>query len=275
MSTTSRDIQTKLNYFVSTSDEPPFNYVHTPPPGRPQTNVEADEHTVVVHDLRGKEASASLDRTGFAYVNYPSAEKHFLDEADITNKYYEEVEDIIKKETGARLVYIFDHTIRRGKNLHDGDGGPEQRAPVSRVHVDQTYESAIDRVRHHMGADTDHLLKARVRLINVWRPIENVIAHHPLATADYRSLDPADLVPTRHIYPDREGATFSVKYNPHHLWYYLSDQTPDEVTLIKCFDSATDVARLTPHSAFFDSTSPESAPQRQSIEVRALVFDGE
>lgn len=85
----------------------------------------------------------------------------------------------------------------------------------------------------------------------------------------------ADLVPTRLIYPDREGGVCSVKHNPGHKWYYLSDQTPDEVTLIKCFDSDTDKARLTPHSAFSDKTSPVDAPQRQSVEVRALVFDSE
>ena len=102
------------------------------------------------------------------------------------------------------------------------------------------------------------------------------MAHNPLAVADYRSIDPdSDLISTRHIYADREGATFSVKYNPGHKWYYLSDQTPDEVTLIKCFDSDLDKARLTPHTAFRDNTSPPDAPQRQSIEVRALVFDTE
>ena len=69
--------------------------------------------------------------------------------------------------------------------------------------------------------------------------------------------------------------TFSVKYNPDHKWYYLSNQTPEEVTLIKCYDSEVDRARLTPHSAFLDETSPKDAPHRESIEIRALVFDTE
>lgn len=69
--------------------------------------------------------------------------------------------------------------------------------------------------------------------------------------------------------------TYSVKYNPNHRWYYLSNQTPEEVTLIKCYDSEIDRARLTPHTAFTDPTSPPDAPQRESIEVRVLVFDTE
>ena len=144
------------------------------------------------------------------------------------------------------------------------------------MHIDQTYEASVKRVRQLLGADADRLLQSRVRLINVWRPIGNPVFHKPLAVGDWRSLDErADLVPVRYIYPDREGATFSVRYNPGHRWWHLAQQTPEEATLIKCYDSETDRARLTPHTAFWDQTSPSDAPHRQSIEIRALVFDGE
>ncbi len=67
--------------------------------------------------------------------------------------------------------------------------------------------------------------------------------------------------------------------------------TPDEVLLLKCYDSASralstvkasaaqvdetllkDVAGLTPHTAFHDAQAATEGPSRQSIEVRALVF---
>jgi hypothetical protein len=53
---------------------------------------------------------------------------------------------------------------------------------------------------------------------------------------------------------------------------YRSGQTPEEVTLIKCFDSKLDGrARRVPHTAFVNpATVDEEA--RESIEVRALVF---
>jgi len=40
------------------------------------------------------------------------------------------------------------------------------------------------------------------------------------------------------------------------------------------FDSKMDgsVAILTPHTAFTDPTTPEDAPHRESIELRALVL---
>ncbi|KAG2129140.1 hypothetical protein DEU56DRAFT_817992 [Suillus clintonianus] len=268
------DVQTTLNFYKPINDELPYNYIGEPPVGVPRSNVGADVQQVVIHDIRGKEDTIGLDKTGFQFVTHKSVEKDFVDEEAIQTKYYAEVEDILKKHTGAKRVFIFDHTIRRSPV----DGvilAKDAPGPVERVHVDQTYAAGIARVHHHLGDDAERLLKGRVRIINVWRPIANPVAHKPLAVADYRTLDPQDLVSTRHIYPDREGSTFSVRYNPTQRWYFLADQTPDEVTLIKCYDSDEDKARLTPHSAFLDVTSPKDAPGRQSIEVRALVFEYE
>ena len=46
----------------------------------------------------------------------------------------------------------------------------------------------------------------------------------------------------------------------------------DEALLLKCFDSATDRARFTAHTAFEDESSPPDALARESIEVRTLAF---
>ncbi|KAI9443156.1 hypothetical protein H4582DRAFT_1163540 [Lactarius indigo] len=272
------DVHTSLNYFASTANgEPPYNFTYSPPPdGLPQSNIITEAINTVVHDVRGKEDTVSLETTGFEFVQHVSEEKNFVDEEAIQTRYYKEVEELLKKHTGAKKILIFDHTIRRPVNKEGQPNTPQQRGPVTRVHVDQTYAAGFARVRHHVPEDADRLLKGRVRIINVWRPIGNPVAHHPLAVADWRSLNPErDLVSTRHIYVDREGATFGVRHNPSHQWYYLGGQTPDEVTLIKCFDSDESKARLTPHTAFLDSTSPKDAPDRQSIEVRCLVFDEE
>lgn len=44
--------------------------------------------------------------------------------------------------------------------------------------------------------------------------------------------------------------------------------------IVDSFDSVQDgsVAVFTPHTAFQDPTTPEDAPPRESIELRALVF---
>ncbi|KAI0647771.1 hypothetical protein C8Q79DRAFT_905871 [Trametes meyenii] len=267
------DVPTTLNYYAPTDEEAPYQYVEKPPVGKPSTNIGTDPHPVLVHDARGHEKDFSLDQNGFQYVQWPSVESEFDNDERIKEKYYPEVEEILKKVAGAKRVFIFDHTLRR--KPQEGAEGPLNRGPVERVHIDQTYKASVARVQYHLPDDADRLLKSRVRIINVWRPIHHPVAHKPLAVSDWRYLDQNDLVSVRFIYPHREGSTYSVKYNPNHRWYYLSNQTPEEVTLIKCYDSEEDRARLTPHSAFLDSTAPKDAPHRESIEVRALVFDSE
>ena len=228
----SRDVPTTLNYYipVPNSEETPYQYVYDPPAGKAKNNIGLDKHEVIVRDARGKERdyNLSLDTSGFQFVNHVSQEEDFTDEERIRNVYYKEVEDLLKKEAGARRVFIFDHTIRLKPN---DDNRKEYRGPVvcslslrghfypiphdsyyhilqERVHIDQTYDASVARVYRHLGEDAERLLKGRVRIINVWRPIHHPVAHKPLAVSDWRHLDTEhDLVSVRHIYPDRVGGT--------------------------------------------------------------------
>ena len=106
-----RDVPTTLNYFKALDSDPPRRYVE-PQEGKPQTNVGSDPQSAVVHDVRGHEAEFSLDKNGFQFVHWPSVEKDFTDDDLIKEKYYPEVEKLLKEIAGAKRVYIFDHTIR-------------------------------------------------------------------------------------------------------------------------------------------------------------------
>mgnify|MGYP006955278394 FL=1 len=77
-------------------------------------------------------------------------------------------------------------------------------------------------------------MKKRFQIINLWRPIHVPALEWPLALCDYRSVNPEkDAIPVALIYPDREGETYGISYNPEHKWKYLKGMTPDEVVLIK------------------------------------------
>ncbi|KAI3327249.1 hypothetical protein HD806DRAFT_387732 [Xylariaceae sp. AK1471] len=211
------------------------------------------------------------------------------------------------KTNKVKKVVIFDHTIRR--NTQEA-----ARGPVQLVHVDQTAAAAAARVRRHLPADeVDELLKHRFQLINVWRPIGHAASDHPLAVIDWRSTVPEDFTPVDLLYPERKrvdsvmgsdddddrgkeakakvvdcsstegyearGETMGVRANVNHRFYYVKDMTPDEVLLLKCYDSwgqgepsGKGLAVRTPHTAFVDPDTPKDAKPRQSIEVRALVF---
>ena len=105
------DVQTTLNYYKPLDDQPPHTYAY-PVEGQPQTNIGGEPHPAVVHDVRGREAEFSLDKNGFQWVHWPSVEKDFTDDKRIEEVYYSEVIELLKREAGAKRVFIFDHTIR-------------------------------------------------------------------------------------------------------------------------------------------------------------------
>jgi hypothetical protein len=255
-----------------------------------------------VEDIRGREREYNINNAGFAVYKSPAQEKAFTDEAKVREGYYAEVEALLRQKLpGVKKVVFFDHTIRRREKA-------SPRQPVQQVHVDQTPRAAEIRVRRHLPAEeAEELLKGRYQIVNIWRPIANPASDFPLAVVDYRTTEPEDLVKVDLLYPKREaanddddrgkevlpdpssatstegyevkGETFAVQPSEKHKFLYVKDMTPEEVMLIKCFDSFSEVnggqkgiAAYTPHTAFVDPQTPADAPGRQSIEVRALVF---
>ncbi|KAK1622706.1 hypothetical protein BDP81DRAFT_385611 [Colletotrichum phormii] len=267
-----KGVQAILNYHKDNEDGSPTHPIYV---DRPETyDRPFQAHSVTISDLTGNEERFSLDRNGFQIYRSQSTEKQFQDDDQIKSSYYAEVEELLKNVTGASRVFIFDHTIRR-QPPGLATQGQAARGPVQRVHIDQSYKAALSRVPHHLPEDADQLLKGRVQIINVWRPIKTV-QRDPLAVAEAGSVSESDLVVTELIYPNRRGETYAVRHNSTHKWYYKDGLTPDEVILIKCFDSKTDGrARRVPHTAFVDPTASPDAPPRESIEVRALVFHPE
>ena len=260
-------VETQLTFYGPPADgSAPFNYVEKPPEGQPQRNYTEDIHNVTIHDIRGHESEYDFNVSGFGVIqNIPdSAEKEFTSDDSIKEKYYPEVEKLLLENVpGAKRVFFFDHTVRRSN-----PGAP--RAPVTRAHIDQTRASAEQRVHYHMGDEAEKLLRDRVRLINVWRPLNGPVVASPLAYADSRTVPDDQLAGVQHRYPHRTGETAGVKYSPEGKWHYLSGMKNDETILLQCYDSR-DGAR-TPHSAFVDPRTQQDWPGRESIEVRALVF---
>jgi len=232
-----------------------------------------EPHQLPVFDGRPVSNSFSLDREGFALVRHPTSVRDFYDDKEIRQVYYPAAEAFIKATLRADRVVIFDHTVRRRVEGAADIRGGGPRQPATRVHVDQTDISGANRVREHLPVEADELLKGRVQVINLWRPIRGPLRDTPLALCDAASVAPGDLVASDLIYPNRNGETYSVKFNPDHRWFYFPEMTADEALLLKCYDSATDGrARFAPHTAFVDPTTPEDTPPRESIELRTLVF---
>jgi len=277
MSAPPNTVTASVSYFVPPPDgSRAFQKINASPvTGVRERNWTNESHEVTIENLRSKQADITLDTAGFQLFKHPSQHKAFTDDADIEKEYYPESIELIKELTGASRVVLFDHTVRR-RRPNTVDDHPSKRQPVPQAHVDQTPASAVARVHRHLPAeDAPALLQKRFQIINLWRPINHPALDWPLALCDFRSVDPEkDVAPVALVYPDREGETYGVKYNPQQRWGYFRGVAPDELILIKCFDSVRDgsVALFTPHTAFADPTTPEGTPLRESIELRALVF---
>ena len=265
-------VTAELNYLAPTPGKP-RTYALDPPAGEPKSTALPEPHNVPVFDARPIVADLSLDREGFALVRHPTVVKDFYDDQEVRKVYYPAVEAFLRATLNADRVFIFDHTVRKrvagAVDLRDGT----PRQPATRVHVDQTEVSGHNRVYEHLPDEANELVKGRVQVINLWRPIRGPLLDAPLAMADGRTVDPRELVASDLIYPNRKGEIYTVKYYPAHRWYYVPRMTADEALLLKCYDSATDGrTRFCPHTAFVDPTTPADAAPRESIEVRTLVF---
>jgi hypothetical protein len=265
-------VDASLNYLLPMAERP-RNYTFDPPAGIPRSNSAHESRTVPIHDARVIASDISLDREGFAVLHQPSAVRDFWNEDEVRRVYYPEVQRVIAEATGANKVFIFDHTLRRRVRGADDRAPGAPRQPAIRVHVDHTAASGPQRVRDFFGDEAEFLLRGRVQVINLWRPIRGPLRDAPLAVCDASSVAAADLVASDLVYRERVGETYSVTYNPAHRWFYVPAMQPDEALLLKCFDSATDGrARFAPHTAFDDPTAPADVLQRESIEIRTLAF---
>lgn len=265
------DVQTKFNYW----DDPGDGSRPTPifiGKGRITNERPHLAHGFVVNDITGDEDQYLLDNAGFQYCRHESCEKDFTDEQKIESAYYSECKELLKEVTGANRVHIFNHKVRRGPTQwhHLGFDNLKNRGPVTKTHVDQSYAGAEIRLRWEFPEEADELLKKRCQIINIWRPIATILKD-PIAVADARSVPDADLVEADMTENDFPGKQWVVKHNASHRWCYKYKMAPQDVLLIKCFDSRTDVARRALHSAFEDAEHRDEV-SRQSIEVRCIVL---
>ena len=224
-----------------------------------------------LHNGRLAAERLSLDHQGFVLVEHKTKVGDFFNAEQLKSIYYPEVEELIKKTSGAARVVIFDHTLRSGEEAEREE--KLIREPVLSAHNDYTEWSGPNRVREALPDEADELLKRRFAIIQVWRAINRPIQSNPLAVVDAKSVAMDDLIVAERRYPHRVGQTYRLKYNPNHRWFYFPEMRRDEALVFKVYESEKDGrARFTPHTSFQDPSSPPDAPPRQSIEVRAFAF---
>ena len=263
-------IEATVNY-VQNNGEKLFTYTGAPGGNDKRQGGSYDPRTVKMHNGRLETDRFVLDRDGFRFVPHPTKMRDFYDEDEIRRVYYPEMIELIKAESGAKRVVVFDHTLRTADD--EMREAKKIREVVRRAHNDYTEWSGPQRVRDILPDEAEDLLTRRFAIVQVWRPIRYPVETFPLAICDARSVAFDDFIISERIYQDRKGQTYACAYNPNHHWYWFPRMRREEALVFKVYDSQKEgVARWTAHTAFEDPTTPPNARPRESIEIRTLAF---
>ncbi|KAE9378879.1 hypothetical protein N431DRAFT_460204 [Stipitochalara longipes BDJ] len=207
------------------------------------SNLVFEDISIAIQDVRGKEENFTLDSNGFQFVRHHSSLDCFQSKHSIEDIYLPEVDALLRKEIeGVDKVFFFDWRLRNTQpeainGVIDLNDLTNWLRPVRHVHIDQSPSAVLNRIKHHFKEDARHLLKGRIRIINVWRPLVNSVSDWPLAICDGTTVSPDDLVEADHVRRNYIGSTVYLKHNSSQKFYYMNGQRKDEVLIFKNFDS--------------------------------------
>ena len=239
-------------------------------------------------------SSACMDKLGVSLAHCESKCQNFYDAAEVERVFYPEIEklllDFFPGATDA-LVYnhdVFDKDYQGAvKEDQDNKNPGVNTFYANIVHNDLNDNSGRVRCRelltknlrnfgrkqHYTEAEADAKMSRRFMSINLAKPMETV-RQNPFVLCAWPSFADQPYITNYRIYDDRVGETTRFTYRPNHEWYWLPQQKPTEVSMLKCYDSVTDgsVSRWSFHSACIDPTAPEDASCRKNVVVRSFIF---
>jgi hypothetical protein len=100
-----------------------------------------------------------------------------------------------------------------------------------------------------------------------------MVEEWPLAFCDGKTVKRDDLVASDNIRSKYIGENLFARYSPDYKWHYLSDQAPDEVTLLKIFDSADGVVKRSyPHFLIQAGLTMLTTRQRHPMQLSSSAI---
>jgi len=224
-----------------------------------------------------------LDQHGFCLAQHQTAITDWEQNYGPDTPYAAQVREVAARLTGADLV------VPMGGMMRDSDKTSRNiQPPAAEAHVDFTQRSA-ERIAERLYRKDRPAGAGYHRFIafSLWRALSPPPQDMPLALCEGRSVRDAEgthntkvdveQIPTGDaLFAPIEGeenmtAATIFHHSPEHRWWYFPDMTPDEVILIKFYDSDHSTAWRCPHTAFRD-TSRSKANPRRSIEFRGIAF---
>jgi len=236
----------------------------------------------------------SMDRLGVSLAHLESKCTNFYDSAEVERVYYPEIEELLLDFfPGATDAIVYNHDVF--DKHYEGDRTEDQAAKnpgvnanyANLVHNDLNDNSGRVRCRelltqnlrnfgrelHYTEAEADAKMSRRFMSINLAKPMETV-QQNPFVLCAWPSFADQAYINNYRVYDDRVGETTQFTHRPDHEWYWVPQQTPTEVSMLKCYDSVTDgsVSRWSFHTSSIDPMAAEDAPCRRNLVVRSYVF---
>jgi len=239
-------------------------------------------------------SSECMDKLGLALAHCESKCQNFYDAAEVERVFYPEMEKLLleffSSATDA-LVYnhdVFDKDYKGDRTENQEKKNPGVNANYAYiVHNDLNDNSGRVRCRElltknlrNFGREqnctekqADAKMSRRFVSINLAKPMET-IRQNPFVLCAWPSFADQPYITNYRVYDDRVGETTRFTYRPNHEWYWIPQQAPTEVSMLKCYDSVTDgsVSRWSFHTACVDPTASADAPCRRNVVVRSFVF---
>ena len=235
-----------------------------------------------------------MDKLGLALAHCESSCENFYDAAEVERVFYPEIEKLLLEFFPAATdALVFNHDVfdkhYEGDRTEDQDNkNPGVNANYANlVHNDLNDNSGRVRCRelltknlrnfgreqHYTQEQADKKMSRRFMSINLAKPMQTV-RQNPFVLCAWPSFADQPYITNYRVYDDRVGETTRFTHRPDHDWYWIPEQKPTEVSMLKCYDSVTDgtVSRWSFHTASIDPTAPEDAPCRKNVVVRSYVF---
>lgn len=254
------------------------------------------DHRVIVRDGMPIRDHFTLDTHGFIIGKNPTAVTDFHDKEMVDRLYEREVEEDIRRRTGADKVVARGWMIRTSADLseqrkqktknYQHRGGIQP--PAGEAHVDlntaTSRRMADATYKKHFPDGPGY---KRFLIASYWRTFSPPPQDIPLALCDGRTSfggeEKSNTLFVVDEFPVGDALTAPVEgeenmlaasifsHHPGHRWWYFSNMEKDDILLFKFHDSDHSVTWRCPHTAFVDPSFPD-ANIRESIEVRTVAF---
>ncbi|KAK6525152.1 hypothetical protein TWF694_005298 [Orbilia ellipsospora] len=238
----SGDLIRPIHFYKPPRYGSPPRFLVAHPNGSGIRNFGTSPVNVTVRDIRNKEHRFHLALHSFKPLRHLPLLPYPLNLKDpaIVELVHNSTKEIIKNHVNSpNEITLFSTTILKACNKV-GAPSPKISHPMQ---VDQTPGAAILRAKHHLTQNIAEQVESgalSVRVIVVYRPVlpsHKRITDHQLCLAESLSINDDNLTPIEHVYPDRVGQTYAVKYSSGQKFWYWSDVDSSEGIVVQVYDS--------------------------------------